>query len=89
MYDLREVGSIDVVKGTVDVFLPGGSVATTVPITKCFARNPKHMSDLCGLHNIHEAGEHSLRSPADSPNWKPLRLQSRPVPLEGRGYIRE
>jgi hypothetical protein len=60
VYDVREVGSIDVVKGTAEVF--AGSVSKgSVPLTKCFAMNPKHMSDLCGLHNIHEAGDDTKR----------------------------
>ena len=56
MYDVGEVNAIDVGKNTVEVFLNGKSKPESVPISKCFAMNPKHMSDLCGLHNIHEAG---------------------------------
>jgi hypothetical protein len=85
VYDLREVGSIDVVKGTVDVFQPGGSIVTTVPITKCFARNPKHMSDLCGLHNIHEAGNRPATQAAPPPS---LGLTGDRVPMPRLGRRR-
>jgi hypothetical protein len=56
VYDVREVNSIDVAKSTVEVNVPGRTQNEVIPLTKCFAMNPKHMSDLCGLHNIHEAG---------------------------------
>jgi myosin heavy subunit len=57
VYDEREIASIDPVKQTVELYgARGGSKTTTVPMEQCYAQNPKVMSDLCGLHNIHEAG---------------------------------
>ena len=60
VYEVREVASVDLPNRTVDVL--NGSRTETVGIDRCFAINPKLNSDLCGLHNIHEAGTSPLEA---------------------------
>ena len=77
---MKEVAAVDVVKGTADVFSKGqgGFSPETVTLDKCFAMNPKHNSDLCGLHNIHEAGKRQ-------PEWSACQLSARILQINFSG----
>ena len=52
VYTLKEVLRI----GPETVSVKNGTGTDEVYLARCFGANPKLMSDLCGLHNIHEAG---------------------------------
>ena len=51
----REVDGMSTKEATVTV--SNGSSDEVVPLARCFGANPTHVNDLCGLHNIHEAGK--------------------------------